>query len=145
MVELQRVDSLYNQVAECIERGDMHRVLMDPASEVASEYARLSRIAQLGSGESAAMAYARFNGGTVGSNNLRDVRQYCVNYEVPFLSVRAIVFDAVDGRHLLTEAEAEQFWAAMRQSGRKLPNDTAREALDYYRFGRGSTLTKFKD
>ena len=79
------------------------------------------------------MAYVRFHGGTVASNNLRDVKNYCIEHNLPLMTVRAIVARAVLDSKSLSIGEAEDFWSSMLAKGRRLPNATAQEAIDYYR------------
>ena len=50
------------------------------------EYARLVSQLCLGKGESACMAYCRFNHDVVGSSNLRDIADYCKENKIVYLS-----------------------------------------------------------
>ena len=50
------------------------------------EYARLVSQLCLGKGESACMAYCRFNHDVVGSSNLRDIADYCKENKIVYLT-----------------------------------------------------------
>lgn len=110
--------------------------VIDAISDVGLEYMNLIKPSRkpspLGRGESAVMAWARLRGGTVASNNLRDVRNYCQTHSLPFMTIRAMVADAVINRDCLSLNDAEEFWKNMKAAGRMLPCDTAEEAIDYY-------------
>jgi rRNA-processing protein FCF1 len=47
----------------------------NPTNEMLAEYAKLSNT--FGDGESACMAYCKFNHDVVGSSNLKDIKKYC--------------------------------------------------------------------
>lgn len=135
--ELAKVPHLHQRVQTAITAGMICSVTIDALDPAAAEYSRLVGEGRLGRGESAVMAHVRFHGGTVGSNNISDVLDYCRVHNLPLLAMRAIVVDAVDQEHLLTEQEAETFWDEMIRKRRRLPHATVREALDHYRFGAG--------
>lgn len=113
----------------------MSRVVhvIDATGDVGLEYMNLIKPSRkpspLGRGESAVMAWVKLHGGTVASNNLRDVRRYCQTHSLPFMTIRAMVADAVINRDRLSLDDAEQFWKDMKAAGRMLPCDTAEEAI----------------
>ncbi len=139
--EINKVPSLRSALAQVTQSGWFSLISLDVPSDEATEYASLTRKRRLpsplGHGEAAVMAWVRYNGGTVGSNNLRDVRAYCQDNTLRFMTIRAIVADAVINRELLSMADAESFWAAMLTKKRRLPCQTAQDAIDYYSTGRG--------
>lgn len=85
----------------------------------------------MGSGEAAVLAAVRFNGGTVASNNLADVRDYCKKYGLELISTDDILCLSVQ-RHIITEVEAEALWKDMLMRKRRLPKYGFSEA--YKRF-----------
>ncbi|MCL5065069.1 MAG: hypothetical protein M1600_08380 [Firmicutes bacterium] len=139
--EIDKVPSLRSALGQVTQSGWFSLRSVDVPSDEAAEYAFLTRKKRLpsplGHGEVAVMAWVRYNGGTVGSNNLRDVRTYCQDNNLRFMTIRAIVADAVLNRKNLSMVDAESFWAAMLTKGRRLPCQTAQEAVDYYSTGRG--------
>lgn len=139
--EIDKVPSLRSALGQVTDSGWFSLTSIDVPSDEATEYASLTRKKRLpsplGHSEAAVMAWVRYNGGTVGSNNLRDVRTYCQNNNLRFMTIRAVVADAVLNRESLSMVDAESFWAAMLTKGRRLPCQTAQEAVDYYSTGRG--------
>lgn len=142
LYELAKVPHLHGRVEASIAAGAISTISIDTLDPAAAEYSRLIGGGRLGRGESAVMAYVRFHGGTVGSNNVRDVLKYCQSNDLPLLAVRAVVVDAVDQERVLTEVAAEAFWAEMRRIRRRLPHATAMEALEHYRSGPGRQWMK---
>ena len=142
--ELKKVPHLYQRVESSIQAGAIRIASIDAVDPTAAEYARLISSGRLGRGESAAMAYVKHHGGTVGGNNIRDILGYCQSNDLPLLAVRAFVVDAVDEVGILTEAEAEMFWAEMIRKRRMLPSATAKEALEHYRSGPGRLWTRHR-
>lgn len=87
--ELRKVPHLYQRVDASIQVGAITVASIDTVDPAAAEYARLISSGRLGHGESAAMAYVKHHGGTVGGNNIRDILGYCQNNNLPMLAVRA--------------------------------------------------------
>lgn len=87
---------------------------------------------KLGKGESAVLAIASNSGGTVASNNLADVNQYCVSRRLQLLSTDDLLCLAVEGGKI-AEAEASRFWAEMKRRRRMLPSYDFAEALRRFR------------
>lgn len=88
---------------------------------VFKEYARL--IKTKGKGESACLAYCRFHPHIIASSNLRDIRRYCEEHEVAYITTMDILCIALN-RKLLTETECDNFIRKVRESNSKLPNIT---------------------
>lgn len=139
LTELARVPHLKAAVDS---RTDKHIevVSLSPIGQDGIEFAKLYSTGKFGLGESSVMAFVRFNGGTVSSNNIRDVLQYCQSNSLPLLSTRAIIFDAITAG-VITEPEAERIWAGMIRKGRKLPCKTVAEVIEFYTNGEGATFT----
>lgn len=134
--EINKVGPLRRALARVRDGAWLDFQVIDAISDVGLEYMSLIKPTRkpspLGRGESAVMAWVRLRGGTVASNNLRDVRSYCQRNSLPFMTIRAMVADAVINRDCLSLDDAEQFWKDMKATGRRLPCDTAVEAVDYY-------------
>jgi len=139
LTELARVPHLKAAVDSRTEKH-IEVVSLNPIGQDGIEFAKLYTTGKYGSGESAVMAYVRYNGGTVSSNNIKDVLDYCKTHSLPLLSTRAIIFDAVTNG-IITEPEAEGVWAGMIRKGRKLPVKTVAEVMHFYTSGEGSTFT----
>lgn len=75
---------------------------------------------RMGSGEAAALAYVRINGGSVASNNLSDVKPYCLMHGLELVSTDDILCMAVL-RGRLDATTAEALWTEMKSRKRSLP------------------------
>lgn len=89
-----------------------------PRGEMLREYAMLR--SQFGKGESACMAYCRFTHNVIGSSNLRDIRSYCEEKQITYLTTIDFLWYAWK-KGLLTPAEISAFIAEVKQKGSKLP------------------------
>ena len=74
----------------------------------------------LGKGESACMAYCLFTHNVIGSSNLRDIRAYCEEKKIVYLTTIDFLWYAWR-KGLLTPAEISAFIAEVKQKGSKLP------------------------
>lgn len=90
-----------------------------PRGEMMREYARLK--IDFGRGESACMAYCLFTHDVIGSSNLRDIRAYCEEHQITYLTTMDFLWHAWR-KELLTEAEANSFIREVRNKGSKLPD-----------------------
>ena len=89
-----------------------------PRGEMLREYAMLR--SRFGKGESACMAYCLFTHNVIGSSNLRDIRTYCQEKQITYLTTMDFLWYAWQ-RGLLTPAEISAFIAEVKQKGSKLP------------------------
>src|SRR5690606_28489819 len=87
--------------------------------EVIREYAQL--IKTKGKGESACLAYCRYHHHIIASSNLIDIRDYCDQYQVAYLTTMDILCIALQ-RNVLTEQECNDFIQTVRASNSKLPD-----------------------
>ena len=141
LVELSKVSHLRDQVDLSIANNHIVAVQLDPLKPEAQEFAKLlSGDPPIGRGEAAVMAFVKFNGGTISSNNLTDVLSYSVFHELPLISIRAMFYDAIVHRGVLTEEEGEQAWNKMKGKRRQLPCPTVKDIIEYYSIGFGISL-----
>ena len=89
-----------------------------PRGEMLREYAMLR--SRFGKGESACMAYCLFTHNVIGSSNLRDIRAYCEEKQIVYLTTLDFLWYAWQ-RGLLTPAEITDFITEVKQKGSKLP------------------------
>jgi hypothetical protein len=141
--EISSVKHLKERLESCIIKETISIVHLDPLGDDGQEFARLRHLKKFGYGEAAAMAYVRNKGGILASNNLRDVIDYCSDYNIPLLSTRRIMFEACKEK-VLKMVEAERIWQDMIRKRRKLPCKTFKEAFDFYENGKGKNLTIHK-
>lgn len=107
-------------------------ILPFPAGgEILKEYTRLRREG-LGEGESACMAYARFNSKTIASSNLKDIKSYCAEHKIQYLTTMDILVIGLENK-ILTVDECNQFIAEVKAKNSKLPTNTIEEYIQKYK------------
>ena len=77
------------------------------------------------------MAYVRFHGGTVASNNLADIKTYCRKHSIEFISTDDILCLGVI-RETISWSDATALWERMKNYKQALPPYDFNEA--YTRF-----------
>ena len=75
----------------------------------------------LGKGESACMVYCLYHNDVLGSSNLRDVRQYCDDHGITYLTTVDFLYYAIQ-RKVMTKEEADAFVKQVVATGSKLPS-----------------------
>lgn len=98
---------------------NIDRIPFNPQKEMKIEYAKLSR--RFGKGESACMAYCRYTNNVIGSSNLRDIREYCQQNQLIYLTTIDFLYYAIQ-RGKMTTDEVHQFIQTVREKGSKLPD-----------------------
>lgn len=83
------------------------------------EYAKLNRLR--GKGESACMAYCKYNHDVLGSSNLRDIADYCKENGITYLTTIDFLYFAIK-KKVMSIAEAKQFISDVLSKGSKLPD-----------------------
>jgi len=86
--------------------------------EVVREYGRLRKI--YGKGESACMAYCKFNKDVLASSNLRDIKLYCHQHGIQYLTTLDFVYKAYL-KGIMDEANCDYFIYNVLSKGSKLP------------------------
>ena len=89
-----------------------------PKGESIREYARL--LQSLGRGESAGMVYCRDNHDVLGSSNLRDIKQYCSENGITYLTTLDFLYYAYI-RKKITKEECDAFIEEVISKDSKLP------------------------
>lgn len=89
-----------------------------PKGESMKEYFQLRLT--LGQGESACMIYCRDNQDVLGSSNLRDIKEYCSQNNITYLTTLDFLYYAYC-RKKMTEQECTEFIQAVNKAGSKLP------------------------
>jgi len=89
-----------------------------PRGEMLREYAMLK--SRFGKGESACMAYCLFTHNVIGSSNLRDIRAYCQEKQITYLTTIDFLWYAWK-KGMLAPAEISAFINEVKQKGSKLP------------------------
>ena len=111
--------SVQNQLDNQIQFfGNITKVEFAPTAEIMREYAVLK--SKFGDGESACMAYCRYTSNIIGSSNLKDIKNYCIEYQITFLTTLDFLYYAWQ-RKLLTEKECDEFMQEVTAKGSRLP------------------------
>lgn len=94
----------------------------NPVGDERREFARLTSLSGLclGKGESACMTYARFHHNVVGSSNLKDIKDYCSENGIAYLTTWDFLYYAYKAG-LMTKKDIEAFVEKVRNSGSILP------------------------
>lgn len=79
-----------------------------------------------GDGESSIMAVARYHKHIIASSNLKDIKFYCAEFEITYLTTMDILVLALE-QGVLTEAECDFFIYKVKSSGSKLPVNSMNE------------------
>ena len=90
-----------------------------PTGDMLLEYARLSDT--FGDGESACMAYCKFSHDVVCSSNLKDIRKYCKDNGITYISTVDFLYYAYR-RKVMTAKQCNDFIQKVRSNGSILPN-----------------------
>lgn len=90
-----------------------------PEGEMLHEYLSLND--DMGKGESACMAYCRFTHNVIGSSNLKDIKEYCAQHKIVYLTTIDFLFYAYQ-RNKMTKEECDEFIRVVTSKGSKLPN-----------------------
>ena len=91
----------------------------NPSGDMMREYAKLNRLR--GKGESACMAYCKYNNDVLGSSNLRDIADYCKENGITYLTTMDFLYYAIRNKAMSME-EAKQFIRDVLSKGSKLPD-----------------------
>lgn len=75
---------------------------------------------KFGDGESACMAYCRYTANIIGSSNLNDIKNYCTEHKITYLTTLDFLYYAWC-RNLLTEDDCATFIKDVVSKGSKLP------------------------
>ncbi len=113
------LSSVRNQLDNQIQHfGSITKIKFTPTAEIMREYAFLK--SRFGEGESACMAYCRYTANIIGSSNLRDIKNYCTEHQITFLTTLDFLYYAWC-RRLLTEKECLEFINEVKEKGSRLP------------------------
>lgn len=91
---------------------------------VLKEYAKLKK--QFGLGESASMAYCKYNNDVLASSNLKDIKKYCEDNNIQYLTTMDFINAAFE-KELLNESDCDYFIYNVISKGSKLPFNTIAE------------------
>lgn len=96
------------------------KIIFAPVGNSRLEYARLRSELLLGKGESACMVYCKDNNDVLGIGNLKDVKEYCVQNGITYLTTLDFLYYAFI-RKKMTKSAIDVFIADVVAKGSKLP------------------------
>jgi len=138
--ELKYVPHLLAQADRMLACGEISTAGMEAGSVEFRDYLKMTTAGEgtvrvIGKGEAAAIAMAKERGGTLASNNLRDVSWYARKYRLSLITTGDILEEALR-RQMITEAEGDCLWQKMIAKRRKLPTGSFSEYLALPKQGR---------
>lgn len=126
--ELKRVPHLLARVDAMNKNGDLYVESMEVNSAEYHNYLRMTTMPEtgmriIGKGEAAGIAMVMERGGTLASNNLRDISPYVTKHNLAHITTGDILMEAM-ASGIISEAEGNQLWSHMLQKRRRLPTST---------------------
>lgn len=118
--ELRRVPHLASRVELSIRNGHIMSEAMFADSPEALQLAKFLETGRYGTGEASCMAYLTQHDGILGSNNLSDVKAFCIQNKKHLLTTADVLHQAYKTGHINLD-EADKTWADMLSRKRKLP------------------------
>ncbi|MDF1571942.1 MAG: hypothetical protein P1P82_10025 [Bacteroidales bacterium] len=115
------------QVENMIRFGFLQELEFNDDIKVLREFALLKR--KFGTGESACMAYCRFHDDVLASSNLKDIKKYCEQHKIQYLTTMDFLLTAYD-KGILAESECDQFITDVLSKGSKLPYTNIKKYIE---------------
>lgn len=128
--ELRASRKFKTYIDNVINTGFIREINFQAKRQVMMEYAKL--IKTFGKGESACMAYCKFNKDILASSNLKDITSYCDENEITYLTTMDFLAEALKEKQL-TEHECNDFIRNVKAVGSKLPVNTIAEYLKNFK------------
>jgi predicted nucleic acid-binding protein len=128
MEELGRVPHLAARVKGSIKNGHIKSEAMFADSPEALQLAKFLDTGKYGTGEASCMAYLTQHDGILGSNNLSDVKAFCIQNNKQLLTTAGVLHEAYGAGHINLD-DADKIWADMLSKKRKLPASSFSEYL----------------
>ena len=118
--ELGRVPHLASRVKLSIKNGHIKCIAMFAGSPEAQQLAKFLETGKYGTGEASCMAYLTQHDSILGSNNLSDVKLFCIQNNKRLLTTADVMYQAYE-KSLISLEEADKIWTDMLSKRRKLP------------------------
>jgi hypothetical protein len=118
------------QIENMIKFKQLQELSIKTDMNVFREFAKLKKI--YGPGESACMAYCRFNNDVLASSNLKDIKAYCTQHEIQYLTTMDFIYIAfLKGK--MNTIECDSFISKVLTKGSKLPCKSMQEYLTKFK------------
>jgi hypothetical protein len=95
--ELRAAKKFRTVIDNAVSMGFIKEISFQKDKQIVFEYAQL--IKRFGKGESACMAYCRFNKDILASSNLKDISKYCEDNGINFLTTMDFLAEALNAKH----------------------------------------------
>jgi len=128
--ELRQAKKFKDIINNLIASNTIQEINFENDKQIIFEYVKLRKI--FGKGESACMAYCKFNKDILASSNLKDIYKYCETNNIQYLTTMDFLVEALKIK-LLTEAECDLFIKNVKLKGSKLPVNTINEYINNYK------------
>ncbi len=129
--ELKRVPHLASRVELSIRNGHISSEAMLANSPEALQLAKFLELGRYGTGEASCMAYLTQHDGILGSNNLSDIKDFCIQNKKRLLTTAEVLHQAYKIGQINLD-EADEIWAGMLSKKRKLPASSFTEYLSEF-------------
>ena len=118
-VVYEEVESLHTQIDnQILFFNNISKEEFTPKNEMLIEYSILRQT--YGKGESACMAYCKYTNNVIGSSNLKDIKTYCIENKITFLTTLDFLYYAYT-KNIMSEKECDEFIDEVISKGSKLP------------------------
>ena len=118
------------QIENMITFKQLHELSIKSDMNVFREFAKLKKT--YGPGESACMAYCRFNNDVLASSNLKDIKAYCTEHKIQYLTTMDFIYIAfLNGK--MNTVECDDFISKVLSKGSKLPCKSMQEYLTKFK------------
>ena len=126
--ELKKVPHLLARADAMKNKGDLTVESMEVGSIEYHDYLQMTETPEkgmriIGKGEAAGIAMVKERGGTLASNNLKDISPYVAKYGLKHITTGDILTEAMNSG-MITEDDGNDIWAKMKQKRRSLPTAT---------------------
>lgn len=128
--ELRASRKFKTYIENVIRTGFIKEINFQGNRQVIMEFAKL--IKTFGKGESACMAFCKFNKDILASSNMKDITIYCDENEITYLTTMDFLAEALNEKQL-TEQECNDFIRNVKAVGSKLPVNTIAEYLKNFK------------
>jgi len=113
--------------------GLIKEISFQTDKQILAEYAKLNKT--YGKGESACMAYCKFNKDVLASSNLRDISKYCQDNGIEYVTTMDFLVEAKESG-LFSEIECNEFIKEVKAKGSKLPVNMIAEYIKEFAVNR---------
>lgn len=126
--ELLRHPRMKKYIENLTNRTDIELITFPDDIEIIKEYSYLTDELGKGEGESACLAVAKHKKYIVASSNLKDIKKYCLENGITYITTMDIIVEAWE-KGIMSEEECDDFIRVVINKGSHLPCYTIQEYL----------------